>query len=132
MAEAEFVQYLDISDVELYCKSSNAEERQNITCNKIKTSLCCFNGGVYFYNNSHRVFKRVGVKKDDVLLKSLIESYVRNSMLVLTKEPTSEDPNAKYPIHRENRRVLRQVSNEKKYEKAIQELNSYSPKQLSR
>lgn len=45
LAEAEFVQYLDITEVELYCKSSNAEERQNIICNKIKTSLCCYNKG---------------------------------------------------------------------------------------
>ena len=37
MAEAEFVHYLDISDVEQYCKSSNAEEKQNVICNKITT-----------------------------------------------------------------------------------------------
>ena len=63
MAEAEFVQYLDIYDVEMYCKFSNAEERQNIICNKIKTSLCCFNKGVYFFDVFHRVFKRVGYKR---------------------------------------------------------------------
>lgn len=39
MAEAEFVYYLDIIDVEKYCKSSNAEERQNIICDKL-SRLC--------------------------------------------------------------------------------------------
>lgn len=40
-------------------------------------------------------------------------------MLVLTR-PVNDDPNAEDPIHRENRRILRQVSKEKKYEKVIQ------------
>ena len=85
MAEAEFVHYLDITDVEKYCKSSNAEEKQNIICDKIKSSVCCFNGVIYFYGVVLRVFKPVGNDndKDNAVLKSLIESYVRNSMLVL-------------------------------------------------
>ena len=121
-----------LADVEKYCKSSNAEERQNIICDKIKTSVCCFKGVIYFFDVVLRVFKPVGNDddKENAVLKSLIESYVRNSMLVLNKAPVSDHPDAEDPMHRENRRILRQVSNEKAYEKAIQELNNYSPKNV--
>lgn len=51
-------------------------------------------------------------------------------MLVLIKAPVSDRPDAEDPMHRENRRILRQVSNEKAYEKAIQELNNYSPRNV--
>lgn len=132
MAEAEFVHYLDITDVEKYCKSSNAEERQNIICDKLQSSVCCFKGVIYFYDVVLRVFKPIGndKDKDNDVLKSLIESYLRNSMLVLSKSPVSDHPDAEDPIHREHRRILRQVSNDDAYEKAIKELKNYSPKNV--
>ncbi|RYH09859.1 hypothetical protein EON65_39865 [archaeon] len=61
-------------------------------------------------------------------MKSLIESYVRNSMLVLNKAPISDEPDAEDPMHREHRRILRLVNNVKAYKDAINELNNYSPK----
>jgi phage/plasmid-associated DNA primase len=116
----------------MYCKSSNAEEKQNIICDKVKTSICCYDGKVYFYHVHLRVFKEVGdgKDKDHVVLKSLLESYVRNSMLVLTRRPVSALPDAEDESHKANRAMLEHAAKDKKFEKAINELNNYSPKNV--
>ena len=44
----------------LMSQSSNAEERQNIICDKLQTSVCCFKGVIYFYDVVIRVFKPIG------------------------------------------------------------------------
>jgi hypothetical protein len=51
-------------------------------------------------------------------------------MLVLTKASGNGNFKAEDPIHCENHRILRAVSNVKAYEKAIQKLNNYSPKNV--
>ena len=60
MADAEFVQYLDITDVEKYCKSSSAEERRNVICDKMQSSLCYFRRVSYFFDFVLRDFKPIG------------------------------------------------------------------------
>lgn len=122
MAEAEFFQYLSIIDVVRYCDSINAEERQNIICEKLKQSLLCFKGEIYFFDQVRRVFKIVGEKKDGPL-KSMIESFVRNSMLILARNPASNDPDenpenlaklnemAAYCRRKENKKAMEQLNN---------------------
>jgi phage/plasmid-associated DNA primase len=114
-----------------YCESINAEERQNIICEKLKQSLLCFKGDVYFFDQIHRVVKVVGNKKDDPL-KSMIESFVRSSMLILARNPASNDPLAKEenPEYLERLKEMAAYCKIKKNEKAMQQLNNYSPKNV--
>eukprot|EP00981_Chlorochromonas_danica_P013991 scaffold7211_cov247-Ochromonas_danica.AAC.7 len=135
MAEVEFVSpelYLDINDVAKYCESNNSEEKKNIICNKARRSICCYDGKVYFFDAATRAFKEVGdgKMKDDKVLKSLLESFVTNSMLIMANRPKSADPNAEDPSHRQARLALEMESTSKKYEKSIRELNNFTPKNI--
>jgi hypothetical protein len=74
MEEVQFCRLLTIDEVEAYCMLPNADARQNIICDAIRSSLCVypFGCGVYFFEIGPNVFKRVGGNGNDSL-KSLLQ-----------------------------------------------------------